>query len=103
MIEEKLKELQLQINNFRYEEEMIDRLKKVWIAYYALESEVKKFHKPLVLISLPMRERLEIIYNAMRNSIEKRKEQGYPMTHIKQQMYEVGFDDAIGWILGNEL
>ena len=56
-----------------------------------------------VIISLPMRERIEFIYNATKKAIKKRKEQGFPMTKAKRDMYEMGFRDAIEWLLGNEL
>lgn len=56
-----------------------------------------------VIISLPMRERIELIYNATKKATEKRKKQGLPMTTKKRQMYEMGFEDAIEWVLGNEL
>ena len=56
-----------------------------------------------VIISLPMREKIEFIHNAVKKATEKRKEQGFQMTHKKRQMYEMGFEDAIEWVLGNEL
>jgi len=56
-----------------------------------------------VIISLPLRERIELILNASKKATKKRKEQGFTMTHKKRQMYEMGFEDAIEWILGNEL
>jgi len=31
---------------------------------------------------------------------DKRKEQGYPMTFRKQQMFELGFEDCISWLRG---
>ncbi len=51
----------------------------------------------------PMREKIEFIHNAVKKATEKRKEQGFQMTHKKRQMYEMGFEDAIEWVLGNEL
>ena len=68
-----------------------------------LEDRDKALHIGRVIISLPFRERIELIYNATKKSTEKRKEQGFAMTHKKIQMYEMGFEDAIEWILGNEL
>lgn len=68
-----------------------------------LENNDKALNIGGVIISLPLRERLEIIYNAHKKAAEKRKKQGLPMTHKKRQMYEIGFEDAIDWILGNEL
>ena len=40
-MEEKLKELELQLNYVCYDPEMITKLSKVWDAYFALESEIK--------------------------------------------------------------
>lgn len=68
-----------------------------------LEDKDKALHIGRVIISLPLRERIELIYNATNKSTEKRKEQGFPMTYKKRQMYEMGFEDAIKWILGNGL
>ena len=56
-----------------------------------------------VIISLPMLEKIEFVYNAVKKATEKRKEQGFKMTHKKREMYEMGFEDAIEWLLGNEL
>ena len=67
------------------------------------EDKDKALHMGRVIISLPLRERIELICNASKKATEKRKEQGFPMTHKKRQMYEIGFEDAIEWILGNEL
>jgi len=67
------------------------------------QEENKALHIGGVIISLPLRERIELICNASKKATEKRKEQGFPMTHKKRQMYEMGFEDAIEWILGNEL
>ena len=44
MIQEKLKELELQLNYICYDKELITRLSKVWDAYYDLKSEVKKLN-----------------------------------------------------------
>jgi len=49
MIQEKLKELELQLNYVCYDKELITRLSKVWDAYYDLKSEVKKLNIPAVV------------------------------------------------------
>jgi len=49
MIQEKLKELELQLNYICYDKELITRLSKVWDAYYDLKSEVKKLNIPAVI------------------------------------------------------
>ena len=49
MIQEKLKELELQLNYVCYDKELITRLSKVWNAYYDLKSEVKKLNIPAVV------------------------------------------------------
>ena len=48
MIQEKLKELELQLNYVCYDKELITRLSKVWDAYYGLKGEVKKLNMPAV-------------------------------------------------------
>jgi hypothetical protein len=40
MIQDKLKELELQLNYVCYDEELITRLSKVWDAYYALKAAI---------------------------------------------------------------
>ena len=52
MIEEKLKELELQLNYVCYDKELITRLSKVWDAYYDLKGEVKKLNIPAVIKSV---------------------------------------------------
>ena len=52
MIQEKLKELELQLNYVCYDKELITRLSKVWDAYYDLKSEVKKLNIPDVIKSV---------------------------------------------------
>jgi hypothetical protein len=52
MIQEKLKELELQLNYVCYDKELITRLSKVWDAYYDLKSEVKKLNIPVVIKSV---------------------------------------------------
>jgi hypothetical protein len=47
-------------------------------------------------------ERAEFVYSATKKAVEKRKEQGFPMTYRKRQMYEMGFEDAVEWLLGNK-
>ena len=49
MIQEKLKELELQLNYVCYDKELITRLSKVWESYYDLKSEVKKLNIPDVI------------------------------------------------------
>ena len=49
MIQEKLKELELQLNYVCYDKELITRLSKVWDAYYDLKGEVKKLNIPAVI------------------------------------------------------
>lgn len=46
MIQEKLKELELQLNYVCYDTELITRLSRVWDAYYDLKSEVEKLNLP---------------------------------------------------------
>ena len=52
MIQEKLKELELQLNYVCYDKELITRLSKVWDAYYGLKGEVKKLNIPAVIKSV---------------------------------------------------
>ena len=52
MIQEKLKELELQLNYVCYDKELITRLSKVWDAYYDLKGEVKKLNIPAVIKSV---------------------------------------------------
>jgi len=47
-------------------------------------------------------ERAKFVSSATKKAIEKRKEQGFPMTYMKRKMYELGFYDAVEWLLGNE-
>ena len=47
-------------------------------------------------------ERAKFVSSATKKAIEKRKEQGFPMTYMKREMYELGFYDAVEWLLGNE-
>ena len=68
-----------------------------------IEDKDKALHIGRVIISLRLREQIELIHNATKKATEKRKNQGFGMTHKKKQMYEMGFEDAIKWILGNEL
>lgn len=56
MIQEKLKELELQLNYVCYDEELITRLSKVWDAYYDLKSEVEKLNIPVVIKSVCCKE-----------------------------------------------
>jgi len=46
-------------------------------------------------------ERAKFVSSATKKAIEKRKEQGFPMTYMKKKMYELGFYDAVEWLLGN--
>ena len=46
--------------------------------------------------------KIELVHNAMKKYIEKRKNQGFAMTYKKSKMYEMGFEDAIEWITKNE-
>ena len=43
----------------------------------------------------------EFVSSATKKAIEKRKEQGFPMTYNKRKMYELGFYDAVELLLGN--
>ena len=52
MIQEKLKELELQLNYVCYDKELITRLSKVWDAYYDLKGEVKKLNIAAVIKSV---------------------------------------------------
>ena len=47
-------------------------------------------------------ERAKFVSSATKKAIEKRKEQGFPMTYKKREMYELGFYDAVELLLGNE-
>ncbi len=47
-------------------------------------------------------ERAKFVSSATKKAIQKRKEQGFPMTYMKRKMYELGFYDAVEWLLGNE-
>jgi|TARA_R110000787_G_scaffold240378_1_gene346647 hypothetical protein len=67
-----------------------------------LKDNDKALHMGRVIISLPFRERFELVYNATKKATEKRKEQGFSMTYKKREMYEMGFKDAIDWILSSE-
>lgn len=68
-----------------------------------LENKYQALHIGRVIISLPRKERIEMIFNAMKENVNKRKEQGFPMTPKKRKMYELGFQDAIQRFLGYEL
>jgi len=46
-------------------------------------------------------ERAKFVSSATKKAIEKRKEQGFPMTYKKREMYELGFYDAVELLLGN--
>lgn len=62
MIQEKLKELELQLNYVCYDKELITKLSKVWDAYYDLKSEVKKkLNIPVVIES---RDKVEFLKSA---------------------------------------
>ena len=52
MIQEKLKELELQLNYVCYDKKLITRLSKVWDAYYDLKNEVKKIKLYLILATM---------------------------------------------------
>ena len=54
-----------------------------------IKDKDKALHIGRVIISLPLRERIELVYNATKKNTKKRKEQGFPMTHKKIQMYEM--------------
>jgi len=54
------------------------------------------------MASMPIREKIEFIHNATKKATEKRKEQGFSMTVKKRQMYEMGFNDAIEYLLSDE-
>lgn len=54
-----------------------------------------------VIKEFALREKIDLIYNAIEKSTEKRKEQGFSITHKKKQIYELGFKDAIEWLLSN--
>ena len=56
-----------------------------------------------VIKSLPYAERLKIVFKGEKENVERRRQQGLAMTHKKKQMYEMGFEDAIIWLLGNVL
>jgi len=56
-----------------------------------------------VIISLPLRDKIQAVINGVNKNVKIRKEQGFPMTYKQRQMYEMGFEDAIEWLLGNEL
>tara|TARA_R100001460_G_C3486964_1_gene168905 strand:- start:176 stop:658 length:483 start_codon:yes stop_codon:yes gene_type:complete len=45
--------------------------------------------------------RAKFVSSATKKAIEKRKEQGFPMTYKKREMYELGFYDAVELLLGN--
>jgi len=46
-------------------------------------------------------ERAKFVSSVTKKAIEKRKEQGFPMTYKKREMYELGFYDAVELLLGN--
>lgn len=56
-----------------------------------------------VIISLSLRDKIQAVINGVNKNVKIRKEQGFPMTYKQRQMYEIGFEDAIEWLLGNEL
>jgi hypothetical protein len=52
------------------------------------------------LMLLPIRERDQLISNATDRYIRKTENlQGFSMTKTKRQMYKIGFDDAVDWLI----
>jgi hypothetical protein len=56
-----------------------------------------------VIISLPEHEKWIKISEAINKAKKKRQEQGFQLGVIKGSLYSMGFEDAIEWLLGNEL
>ena len=46
-------------------------------------------------------QKIKVIQKAMNENVNKRNNQGFSMTYKNRRMYEIGFEDAINWILGN--
>lgn len=55
-----------------------------------------------ILIS-GIKEKVSLILDASEANMNVRKEQGFNMTYKKRQMYEIGFEDGIKWIIGDNL
>lgn len=53
--------------------------------------------------SLPEHEKWSKISDAINKAKKKRQEQGFQLGVIKGGLYSMGFEDAIEWLLGNEL
>ena len=67
------------------------------------ENELKLLGIANVIISLPEHEKWIKISDAINKAKKKRQEQGFQLGVIKGSLYSMGFEDAIEWLLGNEL
>ena len=52
---------------------------------------------------LPEHEKWIKISNAINKAKKKRQDQGFNLGVVKGGLYSMGFEDAIKWLLGNEL
>ena len=56
------------------------------------------------LMLLPIRERNQLISNATDRYIRKTENlQGFSMTKTKRHMYEIGFNDAVDWLISEKV
>jgi hypothetical protein len=56
-----------------------------------------------VIMSLHEHEKWSKISDAINKAKNKRQEQGFQLGVVKGSLYSMGFEDAIEWLLGNEL
>lgn len=55
-----------------------------------------------LLIKLTDRDKIEFIYNAIKKAESKRNKQGFRFGAKKSQIYGIGFEDAIKWLLSKD-
>jgi len=79
--------------------------------YYDLLDFAESYHQAKlkllgianVIISLPEHEKWIKISDAINKAKKKRQDQGFNLGVVKGGLYSMGFEDAIKWLLGNEL
>lgn len=56
-----------------------------------------------VIPSLAQHEKWQMIADAIKKSKDKRIKQGFQLGVVKGSLYSMAFEDAIEWMLGNEI
>ena len=75
----------------------------IWkMAFDTSERELKNLRVADIMTSLPDCKRWQMIADAIKKSKEKRIEQGFQLGVIKGSLYNMAFEDAIEWVLGNQ-